>query len=419
MHETTTHLRDALPAIVSLHSMLRRPASLLRTMTTSATANLKTIDGGTLEGGGQILRNTVALSALFSKPVCIVNVRQNRKPPGLKPQHAAGLKLVETICDATTEGIEKGSRTVNFSPSSIHTGNFIADPGTAGSTTLLLQVSLPVLLFPSPPEDSSDPLPSSSKIILRGGTNALNAPPIDYTQHIFLPFLYKHFGFSPDTLSLHVKRRGYFPRGGGEIQVTVPAFTKGQTIPPLNLIDRGSIARIHGFSYVSGSLLSHLAEQIRSAALDALNHIVPPEIEDKESFVQISARVDKGEKGGSPGSGIMLWAETTNGCIIGGSALGSKNVLATDTGTAAANELLRNLKHGGCVDEYLQDQIIIFMALAKGKSSIAIGPVTLHTKTAIWVAEQMTSARFELTELDTDRGLSLLTCEGSGLEGRI
>ncbi len=210
------------------------------------------------------------------------------------------------------------------------------------------------MLFSSPNEDPDNPSPLSSKLILRGGTNALNAPPIDYTQHVFLPFLYRHFGFSANNLNLSVKKRGYYPRGGGELKVNVPALTKGQTIPPVTLLNRGPVTKINGFSYVSGSLPSHLAEQIRSAAYDALKHLIPSEIEDAECFIQLSAKTDKGEKGGSPGSGMLLWAETKNGCIIGGSALGQKNVLATQTGIAAANEILRNLEHGGCVDEYLQ-----------------------------------------------------------------
>jgi len=88
---------------------------------------------------------------------------------------------------------------------------------------------------------------------------------------------------------------------------------------------------------------------------------------------------DVGNKGS--GSGIVLWAETDTGCVLGGSGLGSKGVDPTTVGRDAADELIKAIKGGGCVDEYLQDQVIIFLALAKGRSTVKTGlPLTLHTQ---------------------------------------
>jgi len=113
------------------------------------------------------------------------------------------------------------------------------------------------------------------------------------------------------------------------------------------------------------------------------------------------------------GSGIVLWAETDTGCILGGSGLGSKGTDAATVGRDAADELIKAIEGGGCVDEYLQDQIIIFLALAKGRSTVKTGlPLTLHTQTAIWVAEQMTGAKFTVQE--SESGFTTIICDGIG-----
>lgn len=92
---------------------------------------------------------------------------------------------------------------------------------TAGSTALLLQTALPMLLFaPVLPEEAlPSSLPEPSTLVLRGGTNASQAPQIEYTQHILVPFLKRHFGVD-SGLEISLKKRGYYPRGGGELLVS-------------------------------------------------------------------------------------------------------------------------------------------------------------------------------------------------------
>ncbi len=145
-----------------------------------------------------------------------------------------------------------------------------------------------------------------------------------------------------------MKKRGYYPRGGGELKVNVPALTKGQTIPPVTLLNRGPVTKINGFSYVSGLTSLTLS---RADSVCSVRHFeTPHSVRDRgcRVFHPIICKDGQGaKKAALPGSGMLLWAETKNGCIIGGSALGQKNVLATQTGIAAANELLRNLEHGG------------------------------------------------------------------------
>ena len=44
----------------------------------------------------------------------------------------------------------------------------------------------------------------------------------------------------------------------------------------------------------------------------------------------------------------------------------------------------------------MQDQVIIFMALARGRSAYTTGDLTLHTITAITVVESLTGAKFKV-----------------------
>jgi len=52
--------------------------------------NMIEIDGSYGEGGGQIVRTAVALSAVTGMPVCIRRIRQGRPKPGLALQHGSG-----------------------------------------------------------------------------------------------------------------------------------------------------------------------------------------------------------------------------------------------------------------------------------------------------------------------------------------
>lgn len=338
------------------------------------------------------------------------------------------------ICSAELTGCKDGSCSLVFKPESIKPSEqHVADPGTAGSTTLLLQISLPPLLF-------SPTLETPTNLILRGGTNASQAPQIDYTLNVFLPFLHQNFGIS---VTLAIRTRGYYPKGGGEVHVTVPP--RREPIPAIVLVERGEIIKVSGRAFVAG-LPRRLADTMQKAAVEMLQ-----EYGMDERVIHIDSIREKATDAVGSGSGIVLWAETEQGCLLGGSALGSKNKDPAQVGREAADVLIRNLKHGGCVDEYMQvrdilryddcllipelfqDQMIIFLALAQGRSAVKTGPLTLHTKyvdclsslllgtdlaprTAIWIAEQLTDAKFELHE-DTS-GAVILHCEGIGLVPR-
>ncbi|KAG8780597.1 hypothetical protein FRC16_003091 [Serendipita sp. 398] len=356
------------------------------------------IDGSTLEGGGQILRNGVALAALLQQPVTISNIRKGRSPPGLKAQHAAGINLVGQISEGSNlVGARRDSQTIVFTPGEIKTGRYSADPGTAGAITLLLQIALPCLLF------ATSPSSESSTLILRGGTNATQAPQIDYTEQVFLPFIRKH---QQIDAKLDIRTRGYYPKGGGEVSVTIrPTDTP---LPPIIALERGEITSIRGRAYVAG-LPTKLAKECRDAAVARLlKEGFDPKIINVEYLRELPSNAF------GSGSGIVLWAETETGCILGASAVGKKGMDFDEVGREAAEELAQNLKQGGCVDEYLQDQWIIFGVLAEGKSRVRCGlPLTLHTRTAMWLAAKLTGAKFEQYP-DEDGKTVIVECQGIG-----
>lgn len=303
---------------------------------------------------------------MLSRPISINNIRASRKPPGLRFQHAAGertsysplhldtnasapgLRLVAEICSARLDGCDPGSPSIDFYPQSKPrlSQSYSADPGTAGSIALLLQVSLPCLLF-SP--SAADP----STLVLRGGTNATQSPQIDYTQHVFLPFLRTHFRLDPQ---LQIVKRGYYPKGGGEVHLSIPPVTT--PIPPVTLTARGKVNFVHGRSYVAG-LPKNLADSMRAAAVTVLE-----EFGIDKKHIKIESVREKPADAIASGSGIVLWAETGDGCIIGGSAIGRKGTDPPSVGRSAAHELTTNLAHGGCVDEYMQVRPSFFPSAA-------------------------------------------------------
>ncbi|KAJ7332448.1 hypothetical protein JRQ81_014628 [Phrynocephalus forsythii] len=353
------------------------------------------IDGGIMEGGGQILRVSTALSCLLHTPLCVKNIRAGRSQPGLRPQHLSGLEMVRDLCDGHMEGGEIGSTEITFTPGKIKGGIHVADTKTAGSVCLLMQVAMPCVLFAASP----------SELHLKGGTNAEMAPQIDYTVMVFKPMVEK-FNL---TLDCNIKRRGYYPKGGGEVIVRMSPVKQ---LSPINLMDRGNVTKIHGRAFVAGTLPIRIAKDMASAA----ERCIRKEIRDLS--VNIQAVQEPANEAFGNGTGIIIVAETSTGCLLAGSSLGKRGKNADKVGIEAAEMLLANLRHGGAVDDYLQDQLIIFMALANGVSKVKTGPITLHTETAIHFAEKLTKAKFTVTKSEEEgspKDAFVIECHGIGL----
>jgi len=344
-----------------------------------------------MEGGGQILRNAVALSCLTQTDITIHNIRAKRSKPGLMPQHLMGLRLVRDICAGHLSGDGKGSTSVTFQPSHIKGDKYEADTKTAGIVCLLIQVSLPCLCF----------APEKSSIHLKGGTNASMAPPIDYFTMVLQPILSK-MGIN---FQCYIIKRGFYPKGGGEVRVGVDPLQ--DKLKPLTMTDFGNVVSISGYSYVAGALAPKVAHIMAQEAKRVLQpHFTGVNID-------ITARKESEQTAVATGSGIIIVATTSTGCILAGQALGERGKPAEEVGQQAGKELLNELKREACVDSHLQDQLILFMALADGKSVVKTGPLTLHTETAIHIAKTLTKAKFEVHKCDDNDNVTI-ECDGIG-----
>jgi RNA 3'-terminal phosphate cyclase (ATP) len=248
--------------------------------------------------------------------------------------------------------------------------------------------------------------PHVSKLILKGGTNANMAPQYDYWVHVFLPTLQRFFLIPPAQIEYTVKSRGYYPRGGGEVHVVVQPWSK--PLVPINLIERGEVIDIYIRSFIAGRVPTHVAHDMVKAAKTVLQALCP------NILPHVDHKTD--ENGVGNGSGILIVAKTTTGCLLAGSALGTPKKHAKEVGTEAANELARSLSEGGCVDEWLQDQLILYMALAVGPSQMLTGSLTLHTQTAIEIAKQVCGATIEVVKLNKSKQE---TSKGYGKAGLI
>ncbi|GLI60386.1 hypothetical protein VaNZ11_002395, partial [Volvox africanus] len=351
-----------------------------------------TIDGCMLEGGGQILRNASALAAITGIPLAVDQIRAKRTRPGLQPQHLTGLKLVEALCGGKLEGGEVGSRRIVLRPQqSPRTGNYNADTRTAGSCTLMLQAAMPVCVFAGPelsPEPAGDP--GFSQLELKGGTDADMAPPVGYLTEVLIPLLRNQYGDLLDGLDVQLVRRGFYPRGGGIVKVRVPSLPAGTSLPPLDLTSRGNVTQVTIKAFSAGRVAASVAKRLAASAeavvrrtlkgLGPMGRGVP---------VLVEVVYETPDRAVGDGCGVLVFADTDTGCRLGASAKGERGVPAEAIGERAAAELTEALTNGTCVDQWMQDQLIIWMALGSGTSRIRCTEPTLHTRTAMVVAEQV------------------------------
>ncbi len=340
------------------------------------------IDGSQGEGGGQILRTAISLSAITGKPIEITRIRAKRQNPGLRPQHLTGIKIIADLFHANVENLKVGSEWIRFTPTDKFKGGSIrVDIGTAGSIPLILMTVVPAVSLSN----------NSLAVELIGGTDVKASPTIDYLRYVVAE-VYRSIGIKFSTI---VQKRGYYPRGGGVVQVNIEACKAPY---PMELMNARALEP--AIISVCSQLPKHVAERQIVSSLLAL---------DKRG-IRCKNYTASLEMSLSPGSSILVYAVSDFGPFIGGDSIGELGKRAEAVGTEAADRFLESNVAQATIDSFLADMLVLPLALARGRSKYKIARVTEHLRTNLKVASLITGCNYRV---DPDNNVYVVTMDNN------
>lgn len=327
-----------------------------------------TIDGSTGEGGGQILRSSLALSAITQQPLHLKNIRAQRSKPGLHAQHLCSVRAAAQVSNATVTGDELHSQDITFQPQAIIGGYHECDIGTAGSCSLVLQTILPMFLHARCQAD----------IRIHGGTHNPWSPSLDFIQYCFIPLL-RSMGAD---IELTVEKVGFYPRGGGCIHLIIDAT---HCEKPLSLLQRGAHTSLHSI-ITSHNVPEHIGEREMAvlAARLALHH------SEQQHF-----HAEDTESEGNFVSVIIESEHITECC----GQPAKRGIPAERVANNVCNDVKKYLKASAPVGEYLADQLLLPMLVANGGTFLA-SCASLHSTTNAAVITQFCGEKVTFTEND-------------------
>ncbi len=327
------------------------------------------IDGSYGEGGGQILRSTVSLSAITGKAIEVTNIRARRKNPGLRPQHAIAVRVVADMFHANVENLKIGADWIRFNPLSekFQDSMIKIDVGSAGSIPMILQTVIPAVSLSN----------KSLSIEITGGTDVKNSPTTDYFRYIVME-AYRNIGIK---FSIEVLKRGYYPKGGGIVKARIWPCKTPDTLDLINTrLLKPKIAN------VCCQLPKHVAERQISSALLKL----------EKNGIQCNNYSSSFVTSLSPGSSILVYSESDFGPYIGGDCIGERGKIAENVGAEAAERFLESYLANVPIDFNLADMLVLPLSLAKGESQYRIGKVTEHLKTNLYIVSVMTGCQYQI-----------------------
>ncbi len=346
------------------------------------------IDGSHGEGGGQIVRTSLALSAITGRAIRLEKIRAGRRKPGLAAQHLTGVRATAEICAARLEGDALGSQALSFTPGGpTRAGDYRFDVaahrrgGSAGATSLVLQtVLLPLALAAG-----------DSTVSVRGGTHVAWSPTFDYLRDVWLPALES----TGVRSSLELARWGWYPVGQGEIRARIHGLGLAR-IAALKLDDRGELSSVTG-----RAAASRLPEHIPRRMSDHASEMLAAE--------GLVARIEpQAVRAACPGAGLFL-TTCYAGARAGFSALGRRGKPSEEVATDAAAALLDHHHSDAAVDQHLGDQLILPACLATGESTFTVSRVTAHLATNAWTVERFGLAEVSIEEAAHGTGVVRVT----------
>jgi RNA 3'-terminal phosphate cyclase (ATP) len=328
-----------------------------------------TIDGSYNEGGGQILRTALTLSVATRTPFRIEKIRAERKRPGLLRQHLTAVLAAAQVGDAEVRGAEVNSAELTFVPKDVVPGDYKFSIGSAGSTTLVLQTVLPLLMRASKP----------STLLLEGGTHNSAAPPYEFLERVYVPLL-NRMGACVNTKLI---RAGFFPAGGGRIDVKIQPPAE---FHPLDLSSRGEVCR-RAARAVIANLPRHIAE--RELAV----------VEKKLAWERDWLKVEEASAHG-PGNVLFIEIESDHVTEVF-TSFGERGLRAEAVAERAVTEVRRYLAAGVAAGEHLADQLLLPLALTNGGVFTTL-PLSRHARTNIETIGKFLSTKIRVSN-DTNR----------------
>lgn len=324
------------------------------------------IDGSRGEGGGQILRTSLAISAITQTPVRLYNIRAGRPRPGLQKQHLASVLAAANICNAEIAGAAIGSREVVFKPGEIEGGDYLFSVASAGSCMLVLQtVLMPLILAKTP-----------SRIVLEGGTHNPFAPPADFLNACYLPIL-KRMGAN---VELKLDRYGFYPVGGGRCVVDVQPIAHG--LQPLQILERGELQMQRVVA-----LVANLSDSIADRELHETLRVL-------QWSKKLGSRMQVESVG--PGNAVIIECQFQHATELV-TGFGEMRKPAEVVARNAAREMRKYLQCDAPIGLHLTDQLLLPFALAGGGKMRCQG-LTEHTKTNIGTIQSFLPVSIEVTE---------------------
>ncbi len=349
------------------------------------------IDGSLGEGGGQVLRTALTLSALTGQAFHLFNIRAGRKNPGLAPQHLTSVRATAAVCQAEVRGASERSKEIWFAPGSEpRSGEYrfdvreAAQGGSAGAASLIFQTVLLPLLAAE----------GESRLTLRGGTHVPWSPAFHYLRDVYLPALRKMGAEAEVELAAW----GFYPVGEGEMRARVKGsrgagVQKSALARPFHLSQRGELMEVSGLA-VACNLPSHIPQRIADRARSLL----------KSEGLSANIRPER-VRGAGPGAGLFLTARYQH-VSAGFSALGQRGKPSETVAEEACRELLAfHRSQGAAVDLHLSDQILLPCAVAPGQSEYTTSRVTAHLLTNAEVIGRFLPVRISIEGSESEPGV--------------